>query len=265
LISQATVSDRLQKLLDDASSRDQKIPFRGGLLDLFGVQVIRSDSGLARDFWPYRSMQISMIPTGQELPTFDHDVQQLIASEFQAKLLSFRRANLGAAGKVQFDASRFSFALRDLARSMAVATPDDCELQAEVFELLLECDAEIRSEKWIDLNAITLEAVLVACYELPGGFIYCADLAETAEEILKGRGVDSRVDPGVLGKRLKLLGFETEPRDAKGKKLKLTEEVRSRARQLARDFGNPQGEDCVSVNGIQQRNEIQAEESRGTN
>ena len=43
LISQSSLSDKLRKLLDDASSRDQKIPFRGGLLDLFGAQVIHSD------------------------------------------------------------------------------------------------------------------------------------------------------------------------------------------------------------------------------
>jgi len=44
LISQASVSDKLRKLLDDSSNRDQKIPFRGRLLDLFGIQVIHSDS-----------------------------------------------------------------------------------------------------------------------------------------------------------------------------------------------------------------------------
>ena len=41
------------------------------------------------------------------------------------------------------------------------------------------------------------------------------------------------VDPGAFGKRLKLLGFATEPRDAKGKKLRLTEAVGARALQLA--------------------------------
>ena len=44
LISQASVSEKLRKLLDDSSNRDQKIPFRGRLLDLFGLQVIHSDS-----------------------------------------------------------------------------------------------------------------------------------------------------------------------------------------------------------------------------
>jgi hypothetical protein len=236
LISQSSLSDKLRKLLDDASSRDQRIPFRGRLLDLFGVQVIHSDSILGGDPWPLRSIQISMIPTGQELRVFDLDAQRRITTEFQAKLLSFRRANLAAAFRLQFDASKFSFALRDLARSIAAATPDDAKLQAEVFDLLRERDAEIRAEQWTDLSAIAVEAILVACYESPEGRAYVSDLAEIAQEILKRRGEETEVDPGAFGKRLKFLGFATE-RDAKGKKLHLTEAVRNRAQQLARDFG----------------------------
>ena len=102
------MSDKLQQLLDDASRRDRKIPFRGGLLDLFGVQVIQSDSVLSTDSWPLRSIQISMLPTEAALPPFDQGVQREITTEFQAKLLSFRRANLGAAQRLNFDASKFS-------------------------------------------------------------------------------------------------------------------------------------------------------------
>jgi hypothetical protein len=47
------------------------------------------------------------------------------------------------------------------------------------------------------------------------------------------------IDPGSFGKRLKLLGFLTEPRDAQGRKLRLTESVHSRALQLARDLDIP--------------------------
>jgi hypothetical protein len=265
LISQATVSDKLRKLLNDASSRDRKIPFRGRLLDLFGVQVIHSESVLAGDSWPPRSIQISMIPTGQEPPIFDSDAQHRITEEFQAKLLYFRRAHLGAARKLQFDASKFIFALRDLARTIAAATPDDTELQAEVSELLQEQDQEIRSERWTALSSVALEAVLVAGQESPGGDIYVADLAEIAQEILRRRGeMKAEIQPAVLGKTLKVLGFVSEPRDAKGKKLRLTEAVRSRAQQVARDFGCPQFEDGASVNAIQQGKEIQAGESYGT-
>ena len=183
-----------------------------------------------------------MIPTEQELPAFDFDARQRITDEFQAKLLSFRRANLGVARKMQFDASKFTPALRDRARSLAAATPDDLELQAEVFDLLREEDAEIRADKLIDPSAIAGEAVLVAWHGSPGGIAYVADLATTAEVMLRGRGEQSTIDPAVFGKQLKLLGFATE-RDAKGKKLHLTEAVRDRAQELVRDFGGPEGSD----------------------
>lgn len=242
LISQVNVSDRLRKLLDDASSRDQRIPFRGRLLDLFGVQVVHSESVWPGDSRPLRSVQISMIPTGHELPGFDFDAQRRITDELQGKLLSFRRENLSCARRLQFDATKFTFALRDLARSLAAATPDDLALQVPVFELLREEDAEIRSDKWIDLSAIAVESVLVAGHGSPGGFAYVADLTEIALEMLRRRGQELTMDAGVFGKRLKLLGFATE-RDAQGRKLRLTEAVCNRAQQLVREFGGPNGSD----------------------
>jgi hypothetical protein len=236
LISQASVSDQLQKLLDDASSRDRKVPLRGRLLDLFGVQVIQSDSFLAADSCPLRSIQISVIPTDAVLPVLDEEAQRRIRTEFQAKLLSFRRANLGPAQRLNFDASKFSFVLRDLAHSLAAATPDDPELQGEVFELLREEDTESRSARWTDLSAITVEAVLVTWKESPGEAVYVSELSNLAQAILRGRGEDSTIDPGAFGKCLKALGFATEPRDAKGRKLRLSEAVHDHALRLARNL-----------------------------
>ena len=242
LISQANISDKLRSLLDDASRSDRKIPFRGRLLDLFGVQVVQSESVFADDPWPLRSIRIAMVPTETALPAFDQDAQRLIATEFQAKLLSFRRANLGAARRINFEASKFSLGLRDLARSLAAATPDEAELQAEVFELLREEDGESRSARWTDLRVITVEAVLVAWKESPGEAVYVSELSNLARAILRGRGEDSTIDPGAFGKCLKALGFVTEPRDAKGKKLRLTEPVHSHALRLARYLDIPEPE-----------------------
>jgi hypothetical protein len=239
LISQGTLSDQLQKLLDDASSREQKIPFGGRFLDLFGVQVIRSDSGLAGESWTHRSIEISMFPTGQELPRFDHNVQEQIAIEFQSKLLSFRRANLIAARRIRFDASKFDLALRDLACSLAAATPDDDELQGELCDLLKEKSDEICSEKWTSSYSAAIAAVLVVGHESPGGQVYVSELALLAQEMLRRRGSAAEINPAVLGKILKTLGFTTEPRDAKGKKLNLALAI-PHAEQLARDFGVPE-------------------------
>jgi hypothetical protein len=236
LISQADVSDKLCKLLDDSSRRERKIPFRGRLLDLFGVQVVHCDSHVAGDSRTLRSIQIPMISTGHDLPVFDFDTRHRITDEFQAKLLSFRRANLDASRKMQFDASKFTPTLRDRARSLAAGTPDDRELQTELFDLLREEDAEIRADKLIDANAIAGEAVLVAWDGAQGGTVYVSELAQIVEEILRRRGEQSTIEPAVFGKLLKLLGFTTE-RDARGKKLVLTEAVRDRAQELVRDFG----------------------------
>ncbi|MFY9529244.1 MAG: hypothetical protein WBC04_10885 [Candidatus Acidiferrales bacterium] len=245
LISQPTIGDKLEGMLHDASRRDQKIPYRGGLLDLFGAQVIHAESIRFGESLSLRSIQIPMIPTGAQLPVFEPDVQHRVTVDFQAKLLSFRRANLSDACKLQFDSWKFIFPMRELAHSIAVATPDDAELQAEVFDLLRDKDEEIRSGKWVESSAVAVESMLVACHESPEGVIYVGELAEIAQEILRRRGEDSTIDPGAFGKRLKLLGFGTEPRDAKGMKVRLTEEVCRRSRQLARDFGVPHMEDTA--------------------
>jgi hypothetical protein len=108
-----------------------------------------------------------------------------------------------------------------------------------MFELLREEDAESRSARWIDLSVIAVEIVLVAYHESPGEAVYVSELSKLAQAMLNGRGENSIIDPGAFGKRLRFLGFVTEPRDAKGKKLRLTEAVYNRARQLARDLDIP--------------------------
>jgi len=238
LISQGTLSEPLQKLLDDASRQERKIPFRGHFIDLFGVQVIRSDSGLASESWTHRSIEISMIPTAQELPILDQDLQRQITIEFQSKLLSFRRTSLAAARRLQFDASKVEFALKDLACSLAAATPDDQELQAEVCDLLKEKGIELRSEKWTSSSSVAIEAVRILGLESPGEKVYVSEIASIAQEILRRRGSATEINPAVLGKILKDLGFRTEPRDAKGKKLDLAVAL-PHADELARNFGLP--------------------------
>jgi hypothetical protein len=243
LISQTMLSDKLMILLDHASRRDQKIPYRSGLLDLFGAQVIYAESISFENPLSVRSIRIPMVPGEARLPVLDLEVQHRLTSEFQARLLSYRRANLSAACKLQFDSSKFVFPMRELAHNIAAATPDDVALQADVFELLGEEEQEVRAASWIGLSSIAVEAILVACYQAPDGIKYVGELAEIAQEILSRRGGFGVIDPGALGKRLRSLGFRMEPRDAKGNKLRVTEEVRRKAQQLARDLGAPDGVD----------------------
>ncbi len=251
VISQELVSDKLRKLLAQAVCRDQKIPFRGGLLDFFGVQVIHTDHMNASDSAGSRSIQITMVPTGGELPIFDWETRHRVTSEFQAKLLGFRCASLVKARKFHFDVSRFTMELRDTAYAFAASTPDDTELQSKVFDLFKEQDEEIRSERWTALSSVVLEAILVAAYESAGKAVYAADLSELAQEILRRRGeVNAELDPAVFGKTLKALGFITA-RDARGKKLLLTDTVVGDARKILGSVGISEAEAEVKAREAQ--------------
>lgn len=243
LISQPTLSDKVQRLLDAAGRADQRIPHQGRLLDLYGMQVIHSESLLRGGWGSFRSVQIPVIPTNQQLATFDPNVQHRISAEFQPRLLGYRFANYSKALALQFDASRFTHSLRELAYSLAATTPEDADLQADVLELLKDEDIYIRSAKWVDFTTVVIESLVFARRQWAGEKKYVGDLAEVAHEIWKGRGVNTAVDPGAYGKRLQLLGFASEPRDAKGVRLHLTDDVCKRVEQLARDFSVPAVED----------------------
>lgn len=250
LISQP-ISGKLEALLDAVSCRDQKILDRGSMLNLFGAQIIHADAIPPGEFFSHRSIAIPMIPGGAQLPVFDPDVRRGITDEFQAKLLNFRCTNLSTACRLQFDSSKFAFSIRPLAGAIAVGTPDDAELQAEVVDLLREKDDEILAERWTALRCVVIEALLLAGRDSLGGMVYISELAAIAQEILQRRGGDGAIGPGAIGKQLKLLGFGTEPRDAKGVKIRMSEDVCRRAQQLARDFAVPHMENA-------ERTELQA-------
>jgi hypothetical protein len=123
----------------------------------------------------------------------------------------------------------------------------DCKPKSSVYSE--KRTKKIRDGKWIELSALAVESMLVPCSESSGGVVYVGELSEIAQEILTRRGGSSVIDPGAFGKRLKLLGFRTEPRDAKGMKIRLTEDVCRRARQLAHDFGVPHVQDAATTSG----------------
>jgi len=242
IISQSSISDKLAKLLDEAGRRDTKIPHRGGLIDLYGLQIVQSESVLGADSWCFRSLKIPILPTVDELPIFDAAIQRQLADDFQSKLAGYRFANFNKAAALRIDASNITHSLRELAHGLAATTPDDADLQRKSFDLLREDDLELRSAIWTDPKTVAIESMMFACSECAGPKKYVSELAELAYEIRKRRGVDEKIDAGAFGKTLGDLGFgfAKAPRDAKGVKLQLSEAACSRAQQLARDLNLPE-------------------------
>jgi hypothetical protein len=234
IIRQPRLSEKACEVLQNARSRDLMIPFGGQLLNPFGVQIICTDA-LPDASWSQGALQVWMTPEGTPLPAFDVACKDRVA-ELQNTLLSFRNQQLNAASGLQIDVSKVSPVLRDLARALCTATPDDEQLQREVFDLLHDQDEQTRSDRWISFDTVTLEAIMVAAFHNPGGAPCVAKLAEWAAEILARRGSTTTIDAAVMGKRLKMLGFQTQ-RDTECSKLHLTPEVTERANRLAVEFG----------------------------
>lgn len=242
LLSQSTIGQDLQRLLADASCRDERIPRRGVLLNLYGAQAIHTESVLGGEAWMRRSVEVPMPLVGVEVPVLTKEKQHQIRDAFQPQLLAYRCENFAEACDLQFDASKLSNSLRSLACTLAAATPTDADLRAQVFDLLRDEDREARSKRWTDLCTVVIEAILFHCAEAPETDVYVGDLVRTVQEILRHRGEQVEVDPGAIGKKLKMLGFRTEPRDATGVRLHLGEQVRQRAQRLAHEFEIPEDE-----------------------
>ena len=250
LLQHESISPKLAALLKAASIRENPVLRAGQLRDLFGAQVILCDEGFDEGAWVASSIRVPCIPTSGRLPVLDTEQQQRIADKFQAALLAFRFTNYRAACVTSFDPSKFAIPLQQLAMSLAAATPGDAELQAELHTLLKEENAEIDAANWVDPNTVIVEAILAHCREAKSKSVYVGEIAVMAGKILEGRGSLRRLDAGETGRRIKNLGFSAEPRDAKGVKLRLTNEVCGRAHELAHQFDVPAVRECDDCRAV---------------
>jgi len=244
LLQQEAISPKLAAVLKAASVRGNPVLRAGQLLDLFCAQVILCDADFDEEARVASSIRVPCMPTSGRLPVLNTELQQRIAEEFQAKLLGFRLSHYPAACATSFNTSKFAFPLRQLAMSLAAVTPEDADLQDELHALLEEESAEIEAANWVDPNTVIVEAILAHCREAKMQSVYVGEIAAMAGKILEGRGDLRRLDAGETGRRIKNLGFSAEPRDARGVKLRLTNEVCVRAHALAHQFDVPAVREC---------------------
>ena len=254
LLHQDAISRKLGALLQAAAVRGNRVLRAGELLDFYGrpSHPVRL-SGFGEDAWAMSSIRVPCIPLSERLPVLNDEEQQRIAENLQPKLLAFRFSNYLAACATNFDNSNFAIPLRELSASLAAATPADINLQMELHTLLQEEDTELKSASWVAPNTVIIEAILAHCREAKMQSVDVGAIAEMAGKILEGRGGRCRLDPGEVGRRIKSLGFPTEPRDARGVKLRLTNAVCVRAQELAHRFDVPGARDVnVGVGDVGQ-------------
>jgi hypothetical protein len=260
LIPQRELDPRLQCLLDAAQRPNEFIPRGRRLLNMHCAVATFSETGGINGH-KFTGIEILAPPLNRHVEILAEDSLRRMAEGFQARLLCYCFENFRNARSSNFDAPQFLPPIRDHARSLGACTPDDAGLQAELLGFLEARDVDLRSEKWVDLTVIVLEAILALIHEGEETAVYVGEIAKAAEAILRGRGETREVEPREVGQKLRLLGFKTETRDARGYKLLLTQEVSRRVHELARNFAAPSIE--VPLKGCEYCKSFSSEDQDG--
>lgn len=245
LIRQEKLNPLLWQFLNAIRNRDEYIPRGGRLLDLHCAIATYSEqpAGYAAKTFP--GIEIPVIRTSQKISILDDSARLRIASDFQAKLLTYRLTNYQKVLSSTFDAPELMSPIREIARSLGACTPDDPDLQQETINLLQARDAQIRSDSWVDITTVIIEVLIALVHEAKSRSVYVGEIAKLVSVTLEGRGDNWEVEARAVGEKLRLLHFKIEPRDSHGFKLLLTPPVSRRIHRLARDYEVPSIADGV--------------------
>jgi hypothetical protein len=237
LIDQPELSEPVQRILNAARKSENKIPRRGNLWRPFCSKAVHAAGYFTASM--IDAVKIPILPTGPALPVLDNAELIRIAHDFQPRLLSYRFANHGKVQASKFDNSICDYAMRESINILAACTPENPDLQAEIVGIVAHEAAEVRQERWTDPPVVLVESLLMACHTPGDSAPYFGKIADIMATMFSARGEERSFKPNQVGTMIRRLGFTPEPRDSQGVKLLLTEDVRRKIHQLARDFAVP--------------------------
>jgi hypothetical protein len=206
-------------------------------LDLYCAKAVCSPEPLRDPSLASLALQISLSPPRRELPALSEEASHQIAEEFQAKLLMYRLKSYSHVRPPKLDVAGLTAPTQCLLHSLAACIVDDCELQAGLDPLLRQQDQEFQVERSSGLESVILEALLCCCHEVGRSSVRAAELAGVTNTLLAGRHESLQISPETVGRRLKSLGFRTEPIGSGGNGLWLLREVRATIHKLASEYG----------------------------
>ena len=161
-------------------------------------------------------IHISATPSQLQSSALDEQVQNKIANDFQPRLLMYRLKNSGKV-RESVDVSKFTFATRPLARTLAACFLEDSELARDTVQLLRPQDEEVRGQRSCDVNC--------AIVEILRGTIH--------DRKQKAMRVDEE-----LGWKLRTLNIPRHS-SSSGRKVVLGRDTSQSVHRLARAYGLP--------------------------
>jgi hypothetical protein len=239
LLNQQDLKPNLQRLFRASNYRGLLMPGnRGSVVDLYGPKAIFCGNDAAVDTLSGGVIRISVTPSQLQSSALTEQVQNEIADSFQPRLLLYRLKNSGKLHESQADVSTFTFATRQLARSLAVCFPEDSELARETIHLVQPQDEEVRGQRSRDVNCAIVEILWVTIHARKQGEVRVDELAKDVTALLRSRGEPHAYSPEEIGWKLKDLNI---PRHTSrfGRQVLLGRDTSQSVHRLARAYDLP--------------------------
>ena len=214
LLDQQELKPNMQRLFRASSYRGLHVPGkRGSVVDLCGPKAIfcGSDtcgSDTAVDTLGGGVIHISVTPSQLQSFALDEQVQNEIANHFQPRLLMYRLKNHGKVCESRVEVSKFTFVMRQLARSVAMCFPEDAELAHDAVQLLRPQDEEVRGQRSRDVNCAIVEILLGNLHQRKQRAVKVDELAKDLNALLQSRGELIEYSAAEIGWKLKGLNIQ---------------------------------------------------------
>jgi hypothetical protein len=232
--------------LEASKMRNQYVPRKGQLLDLFAAQVIHEGIPSGAQSIYESAICLTVTPARGKLPILTDQNRIQIANQIQRKLLLYRLRHYTNVRDSDFDVPEFTAGVRSQARTWGACIVDDPELQSRLIAALRGADDDARTALSFSPESVLVEALLLLCHEKPTrAAATVGKIAEKMNVIFQGRGEPLELEPRKVGDVLRALQFSTRPQGSAARGIALLVADRRRIHQLAHDFDVPTIHDGV--------------------
>ena len=237
LLNQQELAPKLERLLRASSYRGLYLPGnRGSVIDRFGPKAIVCGNGTDVDHLGGGVINISVPPSQLQPSVLDEQTLKEIANDFQPRLLMYRLKNSGKVPQSRVDVSNFTFATRQIARTLATCFPEDLELAREMVQLLGPQDADARLQRANSIECAIVEVLLAFLHEQKLTGMSVGDLADLANGLLRSRGEILTYSPEEVGWKLRGRLNLIRHRVSSGSQIQFDRQTSYQVHRLAREY-----------------------------
>lgn len=237
LMTQPTLSSAAIKALQASQHRGFGVLKGDDVVDTRCAKVFLINDATPEELLCLCSTQIYLRSTQRPTTVLDDSLIRERADLLQPQLLRYRLENHAAVQQSSFDVPEFAGATRLAARSFGACIVNDSELQAAVVALLKVQDESARGARWMKLDSLVVEALLVLCHENKE-MVRVGEVATWVNGILEGRGESIKIGARKVGSVLRQLNLFSE-RDNRGYRFLLVKDACRAIHRLGRDLEVP--------------------------